>query len=316
MSQLARSARPAVPAGGLRGSLPRARPHGVAAWIELLKPRIAAMVVLSAFVGALLGGGPGPGIAPALEAACWVGLVAAASSIFNQVLERDTDALMRRTAGRPLVVGAVRPRDAILFGALLATAGVAGLALRFGAFSALLALATLAAYALVYTPLKRYSSLNTVVGAVPGAMPPLLGYAALSGEASGFGLYLFAVLFVWQFPHFMAIAWLYREDYARAGLRMLPALENSDGLAGRQAALYALVLLPVSLLPAVRDEAGWLYVTGALVLGLAYLVASLAFAFRETRARARVLLLVSLVYLPVLYSAALADPVVRILSSI
>jgi protoheme IX farnesyltransferase len=252
----------------------------------------------------------------AFEAALWIGLVAASSSVFNQVLERDTDGLMVRTAGRPLVTGAVRVRDAILFGAVLGTVGVAGLALRFGALSALLALATLAAYALVYTPLKRHSSLNTVVGAIPGAMPPLLGYAALSGEASGFGLYLFAILFVWQFPHFMAIAWLYREDYARAGLRMLPALEGSAGLAGRQAALYGLVLLPVSLLPAVRHEAGAVYTVAALLLGLVYLAASVAFALRETAPRARTLLFVSLVYLPVLFSATLADPVVRILSSI
>jgi len=287
-----------------------------AAWIALLKLRIASMVVLAAFVGALLGGGPGGGLAAALEAALWVGCVAAASSIFNQVLERDTDALMARTAQRPLVTGALRVRDAILLGAGLGTLGVAALALRFNTLSALLALATLAAYSLVYTPLKRHSSLNTVVGAVPGAMPPLLGFAALSGELGGFGLYLFAILFVWQFPHFMAIAWTYREDYARAGLRMLPALEGSRGMAGRQAALYALVLLPVSLLPAVRHEAGWVYAAGALALGLAYLGASLAFAWRETSVRARALLITSLVYLPVLFSAMLVDPVVRILSSI
>jgi protoheme IX farnesyltransferase len=290
--------------------------RSLAAWGTLLKPRIASMVVLAALVGALQGGGPGAGLAMAFEAALWIGLVAASSSVFNQVLERDTDGLMVRTAGRPLVTGAVRVRDAILFGALLGTVGVGALALRFGALPALLALATLAAYALVYTPLKRHSSLNTVVGAIPGAMPPLLGYAALSGEASGFGLYLFAILFVWQFPHFMAIAWLYREDYARAGLRMLPALEGSAGLAGRQAALYGLVLLPVSLLPAVRHEAGAVYTVAALLLGLVYLAASVAFALRETAPRARTLLFVSLVYLPVLFSATLADPVVRILSSI
>ena len=289
---------------------------GLQPWIELLKLRIATMVALSAFVGALLAAGTGQGLALSLEAAFWVALVAGASSIFNQVIERDTDALMDRTAGRPLVTGAIRPRDAIFLGALLGTGGVAALALRFNTLSALLALATLAAYALVYTPLKRYSTLNTVVGAVPGAMPPLLGYVALSGEVGGFGLYLYAVLFVWQFPHFMAIAWMYRRDYARAGLRMLPSIEGSDGMAGRQAVLYALVLLPVSLLPAVRHEAGLVYVTAALVLCLLYLAASVAFALRETRGRARVLLVVSLVYLPVLFSAILVDPVVRLLSSI
>jgi protoheme IX farnesyltransferase len=292
-------------------------------WAVLIKPRIAAMVALSACVGALLAGGPG-GLPVALEVAAWVACVAASASAFNQVLERDTDALMERTRERPLVTGALATRDAILFAAALGALGVGALALRFNLLSALLALATLAAYSLVYTPLKRHSSLNTVVGALPGAMPPLLGYAALAGEVGGFGLYLFAVLFawqfmivfLWQFPHFMAIAWIYRADYARAGLRMLPALQGSEGMAGRQAALYALVLLPVSLWPAARGEAGWIYSAASLILGLAYLGAALAFAWRQTPSRARMLLRASLVYLPVLFSAILADPVVRLLSSI
>ena len=287
----------------------------VGVWLELLKARIAVLVVLSALVGAILAAGPGAGIARALEAAFWIGCVAASSGVFNQVLERDVDARMRRTMHRPLVTGAVRVRDAILIGTALGTAGTLGLALRFNEFSALLALATLVAYALVYTPLKRVSTLNTVVGALPGAMPPLLGYAALSGDASGWGLYLFAVLFAWQFPHFMAIAWIYREDYARAGLKMLPAIEGARGLAGRQAAAYALVLVPVSLLPAVRGEAGLVYVAGALLLGALYLGASVAFALCESRARARMLLVTSLVYLPVLYTAVLVDPVIQVLRS-
>jgi protoheme IX farnesyltransferase len=269
----------------------------LAAWVTLLKPRIASMVVLAALVGALLGGGPGAGLAAALEAALWIGLVAASSSVFNQVLERDTDGLMVRTAGRPLVTGAVRVRDAILFGAVLGTVGVAGLALRFGALSALLALATLAAYALVYTPLKRHSSLNTVVGAIPGAMPPLLGYAALSGEASGFGLYLFAILFVWQFPHFMAIAWLYREDYARAGMAMVPSVPACEAEAGRQTQCQELLLLPVSIMPSQWTLAGGIYTAGALVLGLGDCVAAAAFALRQTRRRARAILFSSIVYL-------------------
>ena len=285
------------------------------AWLELVRPRIASLVVLSALVGAIVAAGPGGGVAHALEAALWVGCVAASSGVFNQVLERDVDARMRRTAHRPLVTGALRVRDAILFGTALGAAGTAGLALRFNELSALLALATLVAYALVYTPLKRVSTLNTVVGALPGAMPPLLGYAALAGDAGGWGLYLFAVLFAWQFPHFMAIAWLYREDYARAGLKMLPAIEGARGLAGRQSAAYALVLLPVSLLPVVRGEAGPVYLGGALVLGVLYLAFSVAFALRESRARARALLLASLVYLPVLYTAVLVDPVIQVLRS-
>ena len=150
--------------------------------------------------------------------------------------------------------------------------------------------------------------MNTVVGAIPGAAPPLIGYAAVAGEIDPWAWALFAVIFAWQFPHFMAIAWLYREDYARAELRMLPALPGSDGVAGRQAVLYGLALLPVSLLPALRGEAGSLYVVGALVLGVGYLASSVRFALREDRPRARGLLLASLVYLPLLLVLILVDP--------
>ena len=192
----------------------------------------------------------------------------------------------------------------------LGAAGTAGLALRFTLLSAVLVLATLVAYVCVYTPLKRVSTLNTVVGAIPGAAPPLLGYAAIAGEVGPWAWALFAVIFAWQFPHFMAIAWLYREDYARAGHRMLPAVPGSDGVAGRQSVLYALVLLPLSLLPALRGDAGILYVVGALLLGAGYLASSVLFALREDRPRARGLLLVSLVYLPLLFVLILVDPMV------
>lgn len=281
------------------------------AWLELFKPRIAAMVGFAAFVGALLAAGPGADLARLFEAALAITAVAGASAVFNQVLERDTDRLMARTAARPLVTGRLRVRDAILVGALVAAAGTLVLALRFNTLSALLALATLLAYALVYTPLKRVSTLNTLVGAVPGAMPPLIGYAALAGSVEGWGWFLFSVLFAWQFPHFLAIAWLYRADYTRAGLRMLPCVESSRGLTGRQALLYSLVIVPVALVPAVEGVAGPVYALSALVLGLIYVAASLAFALREDARRARLVLYVSLVYLPVLFSLTLLDPVVR-----
>jgi protoheme IX farnesyltransferase len=283
------------------------------AWSALCKPRITAMVAFSAFVGALLAAGPGADLARLAEAALAVGLVAAASCVFNQVLERDTDARMVRTARRPLVTGRLRARDAILFAAGLALAGTLTLAVRFNTLSALLALATLAGYALVYTPLKRVTSLNTAVGAIPGAMPPLLGYVALDGAVHGWAWYLFAVLFAWQFPHFLAIAWIHREDYARAGLKMLPALPRTAGMAGRQALLYSLALLPVSLLPALRGDAGAVYVVAALALGAMYCGASLAFALEESRARARAVVLASLVYVPALFSITLMDPLVRAL---
>ncbi|MEM7310576.1 MAG: heme o synthase [Planctomycetota bacterium] len=288
----------------------------LASWLELMKPRIAVFVMLAAFTGALLAHGPDARLLACAEAALLVGFTAAAAGIFNQVLERDLDARMRRTQDRPLVTGRVRPRDAILLAALLATAGTAGLAVRFTTLAALLALATLLAYALVYTPLKRLSSFNTTIGAIPGAMPPLLGYVAVAGEPGLWGWALFAVIFVWQFPHFLAIAWMYREDYRRAGMKMLPALPGTEGQAGRQAFLYSLVLLPVSLLPAVRGEAGVVFAVGALLLGTAYAVCSALFAHRETQGRARAVLFVSLAYLPLLFSLVLFDPVVhRALSS-
>jgi protoheme IX farnesyltransferase len=286
-----------------------------AAWATLIKSRITVMVVFAAFVGALLAAGPGADLLRLAEASAWIGLVGASSSIFNQVLERDTDRLMQRTHLRPLVTGRVRMRDAIFAGAALALAGTLGLALQFNLLSALLALATLLGYVLVYTPLKRVSTLNTAIGAIPGAMPPLLGHVAIAGDVSGWGWYLFAILFAWQFPHFLAIAWIYREDYARAGLKMLPSVPNADGIAGRQALLYSLALVPVSLLPALRGEAGVVYVTGACALGLLYAASAAAFALDEKRSRARAVVFTSLVYVPALFSIALMDPLVSLAST-
>jgi protoheme IX farnesyltransferase len=292
----------------------RALAAHVGLWSVLVKPRIALLVMLSAFIGGLLSGGPTADVGSVLEAALWIGCVASGSAAFNQVLERDTDALMARTARRPLVTGAIRTRDAILFAAALGAIGTLGLAWRFDAACALLALATLVAYALVYTPLKRVSTLNTLAGAIPGAMPPLLGAWAASGGPTAWGVWLFAFVFAWQFPHFLAIAWLYREDYARAGLKMLPAVPHSAGAAGRQSALYALVLLPMAFVPAIEGRAGWVWMVGALLLGSSYFAAALAFALREDARRARHLLFASLVYLPALFTVALFDPVVRITS--
>lgn len=292
------------------GSLARTSARSLADYLVLVRPRISAFVLFAAWTGGLLGAEPGTPQTRVLLAALFVGLVGASSSVFNQVLERETDRLMRRTATRPLPAERMSVRDAVVFGAVLGLLGVTGLTLAFQPLSALLALSTLASYVLVYTPLKRYTSLNTVVGAVPGAMPPLLGYVALHGAPGSWGWMLFAILFAWQFPHFFAIAWLYREEYRRAGMRMLPALPGAAGLAGRQALLYSLVILPVSLLPAVRGEAGPVTVCAALVLGLAYLASSAAFAWRETRTSARAVLLTSLLYLPLFYAAVLFDPAV------
>ncbi len=273
---------------------------------DLFKVRIASFVGLSAFVGGILA--PGGRAWPALEASLWITLSAGAASAFNQVLERDTDRRMERTKNRPIPAGRISARDALLVAALMAAVAVGMLAWRYSLLSALLALATLFAYVAVYTPLKRASTLNTVIGAVPGAAPPLLGYVAIAGYPAGWAWALFAVVFVWQFPHFMAIAWLYREDYARAGLRMLPSQPGAEGIAGRTALVYASLLLPVTIVPGLWGQAGSVFTIGATLLGLVYLASSARFAWHQERATARQLLLVSLVYLPLVLVLAVLDP--------
>jgi heme o synthase len=252
-----------------------------AAWLDLTKSRIAAMVVLSAFIGAVLASAPQFDAFRSAYAALAVGMVAASSAIFNHVLERDTDRLMLRTRNRPLVTGRVRVRDALIGASVLGAAGTLALAISFNLLSALLAVTTLVAYALVYTPFKRVSTLNTIVGAVPGAMPPLIAVTAIAGHPTTWGLSLFALLFCWQFPHFMAIAWLHREDYARAGMKMLPALPGNEGIAGRQAVIYGLTLLPISLLPTLHGDAGLVYALAALLFGGLYVGAAWRFSLRE-----------------------------------
>ena len=281
-------------------------------WLMLVRPRVAVMVAIVTWVGAFLGSGLlGAEAFACLEAAVYVTLVTACASILNQVLERETDGLMNRTKHRPLVNGRIAVSHALLVAVVAGTLGTLGLALQFNMLAALLSLATLVSYVAIYTPMKRVSSLNTLIGAIPGAAPPLLGYVALAGETGAWAWVLFAIILAWQFPHFMAIAWMYREDYARAGMRMLPALPDAGGIAGSQAIIYSIALLPVSLMPLFRGMAGPLYTVGALVLGIAYFAASIHFARRENLERAKKLMLVSLVYLPVLFLLILLDPAVH-----
>ena len=218
---------------------------------------------------------------------------------------------MDRTKDRPLVAGRISVRNAILVAALLGVASTAGLWVRFNPLAAMLSLASLFAYVAVYTPLKRVSTLNTVVGALPGAAPPLIGYVAVSGALGNWAISLFAIVFAWQFPHFMSIAWMYRDQYKRAGMQMLPGVEGGESIAGRQALVYSLCLLPISMLPGVWGDAGPVYIAGALLFGMAYVIASFRFMSRQTRPRARQLLWTSLVYLPALLTLILCDPAVR-----
>ncbi|MEM9381669.1 MAG: heme o synthase [Planctomycetota bacterium] len=290
-----------------------ARRGPLAPWIELLRARVATMVFLTGALGGWLAtrDASAGNLLRCLEAGVYILLVTGSASILNQVIERDTDALMERTKRRPLVTGEVSPLTAIVAAAVLGAAGTAGLALSFNLLSAVLVLATLVVYVCIYTPLKRVSTLNTVIGAIPGAAPVLIGYAALAGEIGPLGWALFGAIFAWQFPHFMAIAWMYRQDYARAGHRMVPTEPGSEGVAGRYALIYALSIVPVSLMPALSGLAGVVYVVGALLLGVLYVVPAIAFARDENRGTARRLLFASIIYLPALMALLFVDPVLR-----
>lgn len=284
----------------------------IADWAELLRPKIAGLVAFTAFIAAVIAGGPGGAIGEAFEVALWVTLSAGAGSVLNQVLEKDTDRLMPRTADRPLACERIASRDAILFAAAMGMASIIGLAASFNLLSALLAAGTILLYIAVYTPLKRYSTFNTVPGAFAGAAPPVIAWAAVTGGLDGWGVWLAAILFVWQFPHFMAIAWMYRDEYRGAGLQMLAGVEGGGRIAGRHALQQAVLLLPLVLLPGVSGVAGPVFTFGALLAGAVYAAFALRFARQQSMATARGLLLTSLVYIPFVYSLALFDPIVQL----
>jgi protoheme IX farnesyltransferase len=273
-------------------------------YLALTKPRLNVLVVATSAAGYYLGA-PGAASVNALamlEAVVGTALVAGGAAALNQVYERDTDALMRRTRMRPLPDGRVSAGDARIFGLALSLAGLALLATCANLLATALALATLITYLAIYTPMKRRTSLATLVGAVPGALPPLIGWAASHGSVSLGGVALFAIVFLWQIPHFMAIAWLYRDDYAKAGFPMLPVVDPEGRRAGRQAVGYALALLPVSLAPSLVGISGGVYLASALALGLALLWLSARFAIARDDRSARALFLGSIAYLPLLWA--------------
>jgi len=277
-------------------------------YLELTKPRIAVMALVTVTIGFLLAKETPWDLSRLLETLIGVALVAASSSCFNQVLERKTDRLMNRTMDRPLAAGRLSVGEAIVFGILTLAIGLVWLAVRVNLLTALLGSMTFVLYVAAYTPLKRITSFNTVIGAIPGALPPVLGWVAAGGKPDQSAFALFAILFLWQFPHFMAIAWLYREDYAAAGLKMLPSTEEKRQWgAGLVAIGYASALVPVSLIPSQIGLAGIGYALGALFLGAGYLWFSIAFYRRPSVTAARQLLLTSLIYLPVLYLILVAD---------
>ena len=289
-------------------------------YLQLTKPRITQMVVLTTWVGYLVAGREARiegSWALVLHTLIGTALLSSAASALNQWAERDLDRAMRRTAQRPLPAGRLQPEKARLFGWVLAVLGTAELAWFVNVLTAGLGAATLLLYLYAYTPMKTRSSLATLIGAVPGAVPPMMGTTAITGQLGSLGWVLFGILFLWQMPHFLAIAWLYRSDYERGGFPLLTiarAGEHGELAArrtARQMGLYAAALLPVSLLPSVLGYSGVLYLIGAFVLGLVFVVASLAFAFRPQAPTARRLLLTSVLYLPVVLLLMVVDGWVR-----
>jgi len=284
--------------------------------IELTKPRITWLILMSTGIGYFFGLPGGAGwlqflarIHPLLllHTLLGTGLLASGTAALNQWYERDADRLMRRTAQRPLPSGRVAPARALAFGAALSVAGFADLWLGAGLLAAAIGAFTLASYLFLYTPMKQRTWWSTTVGAVPGAMPPVIGYAAAAGTLTREAWVLFAILFLWQFPHFYSIAWMYKDDYARAGIRMLPVVDPDCRSTARQIVLFGIVLIPASLIPGMLGMSGRVYLAGALLLGLGFLYAGVRVALDRTRPRARNVLLSSVVYLPLIYGLMLLD---------
>ena len=293
-------------------------PSTVGDYKTLTKPSITRMVVITAAIGFVFG-------VPSGAAFPWLTFVIAmlgtalscmAASVFNQVLERDTDALMDRTKDRPIAAGRIATKPALYFGVLLTLAGV-GILAAFGLYVAAgLCAFTIASYAVVYTPLKRTTSLALLIGAVPGAVPPMIGYAAaaesLGPTSQSLGpaaWLLFAIMFVWQVPHFLAIAWLYRDDYAKAKLAMLPVIDPTGLRTFRQTLIGCLLLLPLGILPSAIGIAGKWYFAAATLCGLGFMAFGVLLVLKPTRDNARRLFLASLVYLPVVLTVMLIDRV-------
>jgi len=279
----------------------------VGAYVELTKPRITTLIVLTSAAGFALASPASVDYLSLLRAMLGIALLSSGIATINQYMERDLDALMRRTANRPLPTGKLLPWEALAFGASLTVLAEIYLAVLVNPLTALLGLTVIAGYLFGYTPLKTRTSLSTMVGAFPGAVPPLIGWAAARGTIGLEAWVLFAILFLWQFPHFLAIAWMYREDYSRAGILMLPVVEPDGKVTAQQIVVYTVLLLPVSLLPTVLGISGKVYLYGAIVLGLLFLFSSLRAAFSKSRQEARRLLLASVIYLPLLFILMVLD---------
>lgn len=278
-------------------------------YLELTKPRITCFILMSTAIGFVCGMNAGTSWTwPTLvHTLLGTALIASGTAALNQWYEREADAKMNRTMARPIPSGRVTGPHALLFGISLSIGGFVDLWLGANLLTALLGLFTLASYLFLYTPLKQRSRHSTTVGAIPGAMPPLIGFAAASGTLNWDAWILYAILFLWQFPHFYAIAWMYRADYARAGIKMLPVVEPDGESTAHRMLWFSLALLPISVLPKFFAMAGNYYLFGALILGAIYAYASLRSVFDCSVTRARQVLLASVLYLPFLYGLLVLD---------
>jgi protoheme IX farnesyltransferase len=276
-------------------------------FVTLTKPRLNFLVLITTVAAFYLGAGETQPLMLLLHTVIGTALVAGGASALNQVWERETDRLMRRTRLRPLPDLRMHPHDALWFGVLISAIGVTELALGVNVLTAIVALITLLSYVVLYTPLKVRTSLSTIVGAIPGALPALIGWTAATDTLSIEGWVLTAIVFMWQMPHFLAIAWLFRDDYERAGMPLLPVIEPDGGSTGRQSVLYTAALIPVSFLPTAVGLATVWYMAGAIVLGAVLLLMSLEFSATRNVATAKRLFFGSIIYLPMLWIVLLAD---------
>ena len=282
-------------------------PSRIADFLALTKPRLNSLVVVTAAIGYYLGTAGDVHLAALAQAVVGIALVAGGAAGLNQLYERDTDSLMFRTRTRPLAAQRVTTSEALVFSVVLAVLGLGILTASSNLLATVLAVLTLVSYNAIYTPMKRRSQLATLVGAVPGALPPMIGWVAARGALSAEAWALFAIVFVWQIPHFMAIAWLYRADFARAGFPLLPVVEPTGKSAARQAVIFSLVLVPLSLAPYFLKMSGPAYAAGAMAGSMGLLWLALSFAAKRTDERARLLFLGSITYLPLLWGMLIVD---------
>ena len=277
------------------------------AYLELTKPRILSLVLVTTAIGFFLGGKGIHSFSRLIITLLGAGLVCAGASALNQYLERDSDKKMLRTKNRPIPTGIISPNNAMLFGITLLLLGILLLSLQINILTAFLSLLTAFLYVLVYTPLKKISWLNTTIGAIPGAIPPMGGWAAVRGELDLGAWVLFLLLFIWQHPHFFAIAWMFKDDYKRGGFKMLPVLDPGGKQTFRQIAFFSLLLIPVSLLPTVIGMSGRIYFYGALFLGIVLLGVARLFIISHNFQDAQKLLRATVFYLPILFFLIIFD---------